>query len=121
MKNRGYGIYGVDFLTYDGDFNGDIITNPPYKYALEFVEKALSLIPEGNKVAMFLRIQFLEGIKRGELFDNNPPKTIYVARKRLQCAKSGVFEGLSSSATAYCWFVWEKGFKGNPIIKWINK
>ena len=34
---------------------GDIITNPPYKYALEFIEKALELIPEGNKVAMFFK------------------------------------------------------------------
>ena len=54
---------------------GDIVTNPPYKYALEFVEKALSLIEKGRKVAMFLRIQFLEGQRRRKLFDKEPPKT----------------------------------------------
>ena len=25
-----------------------------------------------------------------------------------------------SSAKCYAWFVWEKGFKGDPVIKWIN-
>jgi hypothetical protein len=24
------------------------------------------------------------------------------------------------SAVAYAWFVWEKGWKGNPEIKWIK-
>ena len=42
----------------------DIITNPPYKYAKEFVEKSLELIREGGKVAMLLKLTFLEGQKR---------------------------------------------------------
>lgn len=46
------------------DFHGDIITNPPYKYALQFAEKAIESIDEGNKVAMFLKLQFLEGKSR---------------------------------------------------------
>jgi chromosomal replication initiation ATPase DnaA len=33
---------------------GDIITNPPYSKAQEFVEQALKMIDEGRKVAMFL-------------------------------------------------------------------
>lgn len=36
------------------------------------------------------------------------------------CAMNGNFASISSSAAAYAWFVWEKGFKGDPIIKWIN-
>lgn len=45
---RGYGVGGLDFLKYDGTWNGDIVTNPPYKYALEFCEKALSVVREGG-------------------------------------------------------------------------
>ena len=73
LIDRGYGDV-EDFLSDDSTyFDGDIITNPPYKYAHEFVEKALSIIPDGHKVAMFLKLTFLEGKSRRELFKNTPP------------------------------------------------
>ena len=120
---RGYGTPApIDFLSYreEGSFNGDIITNPPYKYALEFVKQALQIITKHHKVAMFLKLTFLEGQKRKAFFIENPPKTVYVSSSRLLCAKNGEFEKYESSATAYAWYVWEKGYSGNPIIKWIN-
>ena len=120
LIDRGYGVGGVDFLSESDRFDGDIITNPPYKYAQDFVEKALELIPMGNKVAMFLKVQFLEGKKRKKMFLKNPPKTVYISSSRLNCAKNADFERYQSSAVAYAWYVWEKGFKGDPIIKWIN-
>lgn len=110
----------VDFLSFDEkeQFNGDIITNPPYKYCTEFILKALSLIPKGNKVATFLKIQTLEGQKRyDEIFSKYPPRTIYVFIKRIECAKNGIF--INSSAVCYAWYVWEKGYKGDTIVKWI--
>ena len=72
---RGYGEGGVDFLKQNQEvkFCGDIITNPPYKYALEFVKHALEVITEGHRVAMFLKIQFLEGKERRKFFDMTPP------------------------------------------------
>lgn len=119
---RGYGDpEPMDFLEESfEDFEGDIITNPPYKYALEFVQKALDSIQSGRKVAMFLKLQFLEGKARKKFFMENPPKIVYVSSSRLKCAMNGKFKGTGSSAVAYAWFVWEKGFKGDPIIKWIN-
>lgn len=39
---------------------------------------------------------------------------------RLNCAKNGDFDAYKSSAMAYAWFVWEKGFTGKPVIEWIN-
>ncbi len=27
---------------------------------------------------------------------------------------------VGGSATAYAWFVWVKGYKGEPVIKWFN-
>lgn len=98
----------------------DIITNPPYKFATEFVEQALSLVQNGNKVAMFLKLTFLEGKNRRKLFELTPPKTVYVASGRLLCAMNGDFVKYHSSAVAYAWFVWEKGFAGKPTIEWIN-
>lgn len=120
LMDRGYGIGGVDFLKQKQLFEGDIITNPPYKYAKEFVEKSLALIPIGNRVAMFLKVQFLEGQARRKLFEQHPPKVIYISSARLKCAKNGEFHNVKSSAVAYAWFIWEKGYKGHPIIKWFN-
>ena len=64
----------LTFLAIDNlEWDGNIVTNPPYKYAQEFVEKALSIIPEGKKVAMFLKLTFLEGKARRALFRSTPP------------------------------------------------
>ena len=120
---RGFGYpIPVDFLSEkdEGGFSGDIITNPPYKYALEFVEQAIKVVKPHNKVAMFLKLTFLEGQKRKSFFKKNPPKTIYVSSSRLICAKNGDFEKYKDSAVAYAWYVWEKGYLGDPVIKWIN-
>lgn len=97
----------------------DIITNPPYRIALDFCKKGLELLQDGEKMAMFLKIQFLESQERYKFFKENPPKKIYVASKRLICAKDGDFDKYKSSAVCYAWFVWEKGFKGKPQIDWI--
>lgn len=110
----------IDFLLYENSWDGNIVTNPPYSYAQEFVEKALDIIPDGKKVAMFLKLQFLEGKKRRKLFDKYPPKIVYVSSSRLLCAKNGEFGKEKGSAVCYAWFVWEKGFTGDPIIKWFN-
>lgn len=66
----------LDFLkeTID-DFEGDIITNPPYKYALQFVEQALNSVQPGRKVAMFLKLQFLEGKKAERIFQREPAQS----------------------------------------------
>lgn len=115
---RGFGDKEpCDFLANSWEFDGDIITNPPYKYAQEFVEKALDSISEGHKVAMLLKIQFLEGQKRRSLFDKTPPEVIYVFSERQECGKNGIFTG--GSAVCYAWFIWKKGHLGPTYIRWI--
>ena len=119
LIDRGYeNALVMDFLEQDNKFDGDIITNPPYKYCSEFILKALELINDGNKVAMFLKLTTLEGQKRYEkIYSKQPAKTVYIYSKRKQCAKNGKFEG--TSAVCYAWFVWEKGYQGDTILKWI--
>jgi hypothetical protein len=120
LIDRGYGEGNVDFLLTQESWDGDIITNPPYKYAQQFIERAIETVNNGRKVAMFLRIQFLEGKSRGKMFVKYPPKCIYVSRTRLKCALGGDFNAMTGSATCYAWFVWEKGYSGDTVIKWIN-
>lgn len=81
----------------------------------------MNIIDPGHKVAMFLKIQFLEGKSRRALFSRWPPKTVYVSSGRLHCAMNGDFEKYAkSSAICYAWYVWEKGYTGETVIKWIN-
>ena len=117
LIDRGYGTGGVDFLKQTEIWHGDIVTNPPYKYAKEFIEHALSLVEEGNKVCMFLKVQFLEGKTRRKMFEKYPPKTVYVSSSRIKCGKNGDFK---ESMVAYAWYVWEKGYTGDTIVKWFN-
>lgn len=123
LINRGYGEIGIDFLKYSHSWGGDIITNPPYKYAKEFCEHAIEIVRVGDKVAMFLKVQFLEGKARKKMFQKYPPKTIYVSSSRLLCAKNGKFQEMidgGGSAVSYAWFVWQKGYVGDTILKWVN-
>lgn len=118
--DRGYGKSDTDFLKSVPDcWYGDILTNPPYKYAKEFVEKALEITRIGCYTVMFLKIQFLEGKGRRELFRKYPPKYVYVNSTRQICYINGDMSKKMSSASCYCWFIWEKGFKGEPTIRWI--
>lgn len=123
LIDRGYGESGVDFLAQTEVFNGDILTNPPYKYSMDFALKGLDLVEDGHKVFMFLKLTFLEGKKRfDELFSKYPPKKIYVFSQRVLCAKNGDFEGMKAgggSAVAYAWYVWQKGYNGVTEVKWL--
>lgn len=119
LINRGYGDSFGDFLDMIKMDNRDILTNPPYKYAEEFTEHSLELLQDGYYCIMLLKIQFLEGQKRRKLFDKFPPKYVYVNSARQTCYINGDMSKKMSSASCYCWFVWEKGFTGEPIIRWI--
>ena len=120
LVDRGYGSGNTDFLKSIPDsWCGDVLTNPPYKYAKEFVEKALEVTRIGTYTVMFLKIQFLEGQRRRELFKRYPPKYVYVNSTRQICYINGDMSRKMSSASCYCWFVWQKGFDGEPVIRWI--
>lgn len=120
LIDRGYGETGIDFLKTNETWKGDIVTNPPYKYAQQFVEHALDIVEEGCHVYMFLKLQFLEGKARKALFQRKQLKTVYVSSARLKCAINGDFDNCGSSAVAYAWYEFEKGYKGDAVIKWIN-
>lgn len=87
LINRGYGEYPVDFLTYNKSFYGDIITNPPYKMALDFVLQSKKIAK--NKIAMFLKTVWLESADRYEMFQDKsfPLKTVYQFSKRVTLYK----------------------------------
>lgn len=117
---RGYGSdISADFLSETVPWDGDIVTNPPYNLAREFVEKAMELVTDGHKVCMLLKLTFMEGAKRESLFAKYPPKRIHVFSRRIACWANGI-EAPYSSAVCYAWFVWEKGYTGDTVIRRIE-
>ena len=69
---------------------------------------------------MFLKLTFLEGKARKEMFRIIPLKIVYVSSSRLKCAMNGDFENMTTGALTFCWYIWEKGYKGDTVIKWFN-
>lgn len=121
LVNRGYGESFKDFLNDNFETYDNIITNPPFKYAKEFIEKSLEITT--GKVAMFCKIQLLEGVSRKEMFESTPLKTVYVFTKRQNPLRNGspVDENGKkwSSTMCFAWFVWEHGYEGKPNIEWL--
>ena len=136
LKQNGYDVYSTDICDRKGyrdehiDFllkffnlhwKGDILTNPPFKHAEQFVRLAMERINDGNKIVFLLRLQFLEGVARRKLFDEYPPKYVYVHSKRQNTYKGNCpkLKQQKLGAVCYAWYIWEKGFSGNPQIRWI--
>lgn len=116
-----------DFLKDDWNVIGmNIVTNPPYKYAEEFVKRGCKYLEAGmnsgfnRKMCLLLKLQFLEGQARKKLFEEYPPERIYVFSKRITCAMNAEFDKYKESgAQAYAWYVWTSNNKNNPIVYWI--
>ncbi|MEN2765737.1 NAD(P)-dependent oxidoreductase [Ornithinibacillus xuwenensis] len=120
LFDRGYGEPGIDFLKVS-EKNvvpfSSIITNPPYKIAKEFVEKSLEVTDD--KVAMLLKLNFLESVNRYGMFKSTPLKHVFVFSKRLTFYEPNSEKKGKSGVLAYAWYVWEHGYTGNPQIDWI--
>ena len=116
-RNGNKGLSSIDFR--DKYMADNIITNPPYKIALDFVLRAKQ--QSKKKIAMFLKTVFLESEKRYEMFQDKefPLKVVYQFCKRVSLYKGGV-KMKNSGMIAYAWYVWDKNYKGEPIIKWIK-
>lgn len=117
-EDLGYGAVGVNFFAVSGIVADHVVTNPPFSLAQEFVEHAKKV--STGKVAMLLRLQFLEGQKRYTLFQDRtfPLKTVYVFSKRVNLAL-GELDEKTGSQVAYAWFVWDKAHTGPATIEWI--
>lgn len=118
--DRGYPDELIDFLSSVREFDGDIITNPPFKYTTQFIQNALAAVPEGNKVAMFLKINYLAGKARyREIYSKNPPYRVYVFSSKVACSKNNTPEGFKGGGMDYVWMIWEKGKFAPTELKWI--
>ena len=143
LKEYGYNVVSSDLIKRNNyctqlDFfdsvemlenSEDIITNPPFKFAEDFVTKSMMLLNNGRFALFFLKIQFLETRARAELFKNCGLKYVGVFSDRICCARNGDFDKYSKQdkitgqyrggTQCYAWFVFQKGYNGEPVLKFI--
>lgn len=116
--------YGFGFPVRDYLFGppppvvGWTITNPPFRLAEQFIQRAIASSESG--VAMLVRAAFLEGIGRYDrLFSQTPPSDILQFTERVVIHKGRLAPG-GSTATAYCWLVWDWSSTAPlPRFHWI--
>ena len=137
LYDHGYGIAGVDCFDYT-NIDQDIIGNPPYSLTTEFIEHMLNELQPGRKMALFLKLQVLEGQARYQkIFSQGKLKRVYVYVNRVACYKNDERYQKNEdgslkldkdgnpkkigSACAYMWAVWEADYHGFPEIRWIAK
>jgi hypothetical protein len=118
LYNRGFGVSGVDFLTPNDIVADHVITNPPFRYAQQFAEQALSRT--NGKVALFLKLAFLEGKKRSVFLANSPLKRVWVFSARPKLSRNGDEDAYKAGGMiAFAWFVWDHSHEGEPTIGWL--
>lgn len=120
LIDRGFGETGIDFLMEWRGRAPNIVTNPPFKLAVPFVRKSCELTT--GKVAMLLKIAFLEGIERGVMFRETPLARIWVFSQRLAFVPGGSDPSRKldgGGMMAFAWFVWDSAHVGKPTIGWI--
>lgn len=136
LRGAGKTVYATDLVDYesrDQDESGwdflleqqlpigvrAIVTNPPFKNAADFVRKALDL--GAAKIAMLMRLAFLEGSGRSDVLDGGKLARVYVFRNRLPLMHRDGWDGPKSTNTmAFAWFVWDQDHSGAPVIHRIS-
>ena len=95
-----------------------IITNPPFRLAQDFIERALHVARDG--VAMLARTVFLESVGRyNGLFRERPPAVFAQFTERVPMVKGRV-DAKASTATGYAWFVWRHDMPNQEArLAWI--
>lgn len=113
LFDRGFGDTPYNFLCCNETFD-NVITNPPFKLGLRFIEKSLQVTT--RKTAMLLPLTFMETIQRAEFLRDSPLKTVYVFANRLKFDFETPGKG---GAMCFAWFVWDKAHSGKPELDWI--
>jgi hypothetical protein len=117
LYDRGYGESGIDFLNSIRTAD-NIVTNPPYNAAEGFVRSGLA--QSRRKLALLLRLAFLEGANRAKtIFSECPPSRVWVFSERITFYPTGVARR-GTGTTAYAWFVWDKDAPERTEVKWLK-
>jgi hypothetical protein len=117
LYDRGFGEAGIDFLNSPKQAT-NVVTNPPYNAAEGFLRAGLRAAE--RKVALLLRLAFLEGANRQRtIFADAPPSRVWVFSERITFYPAGAVRQ-GTGTTAYAWFVWDKATAGPTELRWFE-
>jgi hypothetical protein len=117
LVERGYGQSGVDFLMEWQSRAPNIITNPPYKLAVPFLRHSLAMTT--GKVAMLLRLTFLESKLRAEYLPTTPFARVHVFGQRITFKHPDARDTHGGGMMCFAWFVWDHAHTGKPTLGWL--
>jgi hypothetical protein len=133
LRDHGHSVIASDIVHYDFplDFEADflqqvrapaetemILSNAPFRYCAEFVDRALTLCP---RVIMLCRLAFLESECRSPILDTGMLAAVHVFKKRLPMMHREGWTGpRASSAMPFAWFVWNRNHAGPAIVDRIS-
>jgi len=119
FSNEVRNSYEFDFIKEEFVRVDNIITNPPFSLAFEFIEKSKSIY--NKKIAMLLPLSYLHGQKRYDEKIFNELKSINVFTRYPLLTDTIRSDGkYNTGMIAYAWYIWEKGYNEKPVINWIN-
>ena len=113
LINRGYGVQR-DFFAIKRWVGHNIITNPPWNIAADFIEHGMSVL-HPRKMAFLLKSNYFHAKTRSALFDKYPPVRIYPLTWRLD------FLGKGRPVLECSWYVWEHGNTKLPTYQLLHR
>lgn len=125
IADRGFGTGGCDFLSapLTEELPANIIFNPPYVLAQQFIEHALKLAT--HKVAALVQSKFPYSQRRHALFSQHPPARIYFLSTRPSMPPGeGLLDGTIKAKGGkldYCWLVWARDHRGATTAHWLKR
>lgn len=114
--------YVCDFLATGRECVDHVVTNPPFKLAQRFVEHGLCQVPEGGRVAVLVRLMFLESLARRAWFAASGLARVWVFADRVPFQRGRLVaagEG-GGRMVPYAWFVFVRGHSAPPTLGWIS-
>jgi hypothetical protein len=125
LRRYGYDVYesdirtGLNFLGFSKRAPGrdikhnQIITNPPYALAKEFIEQALAMAWPYGRVAMLLRNEYDCAKSRKHLWD------LPFSHKLVLTKRPMWIEGTTGSPRHnFSWFLWDWNYESTPTIQY---
>lgn len=88
----------------------NIVTNPPYNLAKEFMSRACSM--SMNKTALLFPLRYLAGKWRANFYRDYPLSKIIVIPEKVD------FLSLGNPVIEVGWFIWDKNHRGRTHVVW---
>lgn len=117
LIDRGCGAEIRDFYDYRSAPAGAIVTNPPFDQCsgkASWIKHALETL-DVDYMALLLNWGWPGAAGLGALWAARPPSRVYLMRWRID------FTGQGASPMLHAWFVWDKAWRGETVLRMLDR